>query len=167
MRDVNFQELSKDLLTQLVKGVFLTVKKDDEINTMTIGWGNVGFMWNKPMMMVPVRYSRYTYQLIDNTDVFTVSVPVNKEMKEALAYCGTKSGRDVNKIKACNLTLANAQMVDAPIISDCDLHIECKIVYKQTMEPGTLDQNIKDMKYPNGDYHVMYYGEIVKAYYLD
>ncbi len=167
MREVSFQELSKDLLTQLVKGVFLTVKRNDEVNTMTIGWGNVGFIWNKPVMMVPVRYSRYTYDFIDKTDNFTVSVPVNKKMKEALAFCGTKSGRDINKFEACNLTLSNAQVVDTPIISDCDLQIECKIVYKQAMEPGTLSQEIKDMKYPDGDYHVMYYGEIVKAYYLE
>ncbi len=58
-------------------------------------------------------------------------------------------------------------MVDTPVISDCELQIECRIVYKQAMEPGTLDDGIRDLKYPNGDFHVMYYGEIVKAYYLD
>lgn len=167
MREVNFQDLSKDFLTQLVKGAFLTVKNEELINTMTIGWGNVGFIWNKPMLMVPVRYSRHTYSMIDSAQDFTVSVPVEKNLKEALAYCGTKSGRDVDKIKECGLTLGAAEVVDTPIISDCDLQIECRIVYKQAMEPGTLDQDIRDLKYPNGDFHVMYYGEIVKAYYLD
>jgi len=167
MREVTFQELSQDFLTQLVKGAFLTVKQDDFVNTMTIGWGNVGFIWNKPVMMVPVRYSRHTYKMIDTVDTFTVSVPVNKDLKEALAFCGTKSGRDFDKIKECNLTLSPGQLVDTPIISDCDLQVECRIVYKQAMEPGTLSSDIKEMKYPNGDYHVMYYGEIVKAYYLD
>lgn len=167
MREINFQELSKDFLSQLVKGAFLTVKKEDIVNTMTIGWGNVGYIWNKPMLMVPVRYSRHTYSMIDRAKEFTVSVPVKRDLKEALAYCGTKSGRDVDKIKECDLTLHTAQQVDTPIISDCDLQIECRIVYKQAMEPGTLDQDIRDLKYPNGDFHVMYYGEIVKAYYLD
>jgi len=167
MKEVNFQNLSKDFLTQLVKGAFLTVKSDETVNTMTIGWGNVGFIWNKPMLMVPVRYSRHTYSMIDRSETFTVSVPVNKNLKEALAYCGTKSGRDVDKIKECGLTLQAAQMVDTPVISDCELQIECRIVYKQAMEPGTLDDGIRDLKYPNGDFHVMYYGEIVKAYYLD
>lgn len=167
MREVTFQELSKDYLTQLVKGAFLTIKKDDEVNTMTIGWGNIGFIWNKPVLMVPVRYSRHTYSMIDHAKTFTVSVPVSKNLKEALAFCGTHSGRDMDKIKECNLTLSQAQVVDTPIISDCDLQIECRVVYKQAMEPGNLDQGIRDMKYPESDFHVMYYGEIVKAYYID
>lgn len=167
MREVKFQELSQDFLTQLVKGAFLTVKQDNFVNTMTIGWGNIGFIWNKPVMMVPVRYSRHTYKMIDAAETFTVSVPVNKDLKEVLAFCGTKSGREFDKIKECNLTLSPAQEVETPIISDCDLQVECRIVYKQAMEPGTLSNEIREMKYPNGDYHVMYYGEIVKAYYLD
>jgi len=166
MKEVTFQDLSKDLLTQLVKGAFLTVKCETEVNTMTIGWGTVGFIWNKPVLMVPVRYSRHTWPMIDHAETFTVSVPVNKELKEELAFCGTRSGRDLNKIEACGLTLQPSQVVDTPIISDCDLHIECKVVYKQAMEPGTLNADIKEKKYPNGDFHVMYYGEIVKAYYL-
>jgi len=167
MREVSFQDLSKDFLSQLVKGAFLTVKADEKVNTMTIGWGNVGYIWNKPIMMVPVRYSRHTYSMIDGSDTFTVSVPVEKDMKKELAFCGTKSGREMDKIQACGLSLSPGQLVKTPIISDCELHIECKIVYKQAMEPGTLDQGIRDLKYKNGDYHVMYYGEIVKAYYLD
>ncbi len=82
MKEVNFQDLSKDFLTQLVKGAFLTVKSDETVNTMTIGWGNVGFIWNKPMLMVPVRYSRHTYSMIDRSETFTVSVPVNKDLKK-------------------------------------------------------------------------------------
>lgn len=166
MKEVTFQQLSEDYLTQLVQGAFLTVKKGDAVNTMTIGWGNVGRIWNKPILMVPVRYSRHTYTMIDDVQSFTVSVPVNKDLKNALALCGSKSGRDTDKIAEANLTLADAQSVDTPIISDCDLHIECKIVYKQAMEPGTLDADIRDAQYAKGDFHVMYYGEILKAYYL-
>ncbi len=72
----------------------------------------------------------------------------------------------MDKIQACGLNLSAGQSVETPIISDCELHIECKVVYKQAMEPGTLDQDIRDLKYQNGDYHVMYYGEILKAYYF-
>lgn len=167
MREVSFQDLSKDFLSQLVKGAFLTVKAGEKVNTMTIGWGNIGFIWNKPIMMVPVRYSRHTYSMIDGSDTFTVSVPVQSDKKKELAFCGTKSGRDMDKIQACGLNLSAGQSVETPIISDCELHIECKVVYKQAMEPGTLDQDIRGLKYQNGDYHVMYYGEILKAYYLD
>ena len=167
MKEVKFQELSSDFLTQLVRGAFLTVKQDEQVNTMTIGWGNVGYIWNKPMLVVPVRYSRHTYTMINTAQTFTVSVPVKKDMKAALAFCGTKSGRDMDKIKTAGLTLAEAQVVDTPIISDCDLHIECKVAYKQAMEPGTLNADIRGAHYSKGDFHVLYYGEIVKAYYTE
>lgn len=167
MRYVNFQELSQDLLNQLVKGAFLTVKSDDKVNTMTIGWGTVGYMWNRPVMMVPVRYSRYTYKLIDNATSFTVSIPIAKDLKKELAFCGSKSGRDIDKINACGLTLEAPQSVgiDAPIIGECELQIECKIVYKQPMAPDQLSHQIIEAQYKNGDYHVLYYGEIMNAYY--
>lgn len=167
MKPVKFQALSQDLLNQLVKGAFLTVKHDGKVNTMTIGWGTVGYIWNKPILMVPVRYSRYTHSLIDNATSFTVSVPIAKDLKKELAFCGTKSGRDLDKIKACGLTLEAPQSLDieTPIIGDCELQIECKIVYKQPMASETLDPQIIKSQYPKGDYHVLYYGEIVSAYY--
>lgn len=165
MKEITFQELSEDLLTQLVKGAFLTVKSFDKVNTMTIGWGTLGYIWNKPVFMVPVRYTRHTYSMIDRVESFSVSVPVDQDLKKALAFCGTKSGRDMDKIKECGLTLAESQIIDTPIIADCALHLECKIVYKQAMEPGTLSRDIRTSSYPNNDFHVLYYGEIVKAYY--
>ena len=61
MKNITWQELSGYYAEQLVKGVFLTVKEGESVNTMTVGWGNVGYIWNKPVLMVPVRYSRHTY----------------------------------------------------------------------------------------------------------
>ncbi|MDW7660936.1 MAG: flavin reductase family protein [Bacillota bacterium] len=165
MKEITFQELSQDFLNQLVKSAFLTVKNDEKVNTMTIGWGTVGYIWNKPILIVPVRYQRHTYSMIDQAQTFSVSVPVHKDMKKALAFCGTKSGRDMDKISEIGLALEDAQMIDTPIIADCDLHIECKTIYKQAMEPGNLVGDIRKASYPNNDFHVLYYGEIVKAYY--
>lgn len=167
MRSVSFQELSKDYLTQLVKGAFLTVKNGKTLNTMTIGWGTIGYIWNKPVLMVPVRLQRYTYNLIDKSDSFTVSVPVEKDLKAALKFCGTESGRDVNKFEALGLTAKPAKSVGTPIIGECNLHVECRIIYKQLMEPGTLADDIHEKSYPQHDFHVMVYGEILDAYYTD
>lgn len=167
MRKTTFQELSQDYLEQLVKGAFLTVKTEEVLNTMTIGWGTLGYIWNKPVLMVPVRYQRYTYELMEKTETFTVSVPVGQDMKKALAFCGTKSGREVDKFKEMNLTPVPGKKVDTPIIGECNLHIECRIIYKQSMEPGTLDREVHDQSYPKHDFHVMYYGEILEAYYTD
>ncbi len=129
---------------------------------MTIGWGGITFFWGKPIFIVPVRQSRYTFQLIDKAQEFTVSVPLEVDMRKALAYCGKNSGRDVNKYNEIGLVTVPGKVVSTPIIEQCDLHFECKIVYKQTMDPTYLDQGVQEKWYP--DYHTLYYGEILACY---
>lgn len=163
-REVIYNDYSNLLLKQLPQGVFLTVKSGDKLNTMTIGWGSVGFIWRNPVFTVAVRYSRYTYKLIDEAGEFTVSVPLKKEMKKELAYCGTRSGRDVNKFDECKFTIVSPQVITTPVIGECDLHFECRVVYKQAMEPALVDKGIKTDVYSNNDYHVLYYGEILSSY---
>lgn len=163
---VQYHQLSAEALRQLEKGAFLTVKDKDEVNTMTIAWGSISYIWGMPIFMVAVRYSRHTYRLIDHAKEFTVSIPLRNDLRKALAYCGTKSGRDVNKFEECNLSLLDGQKVSTPILGECELHYECKVVYQQAMEPATLDENIKDRFYVTDDYHVLYFGKIVDAYVL-
>lgn len=162
--DVKYNDYLKEMLEQLPKGAFLTVKDGESLNTMTIGWGTVGFIWQKPIFVVMVRKSRYTYQLLENAKEFTVSIPINKDLKKELAFCGTKSGREIDKFKEGNLTPEPGKVVNTPIIGECDLHYECKVVYQQSMEPALVAEPIKKLSYPKGDYHVMYYGEIVACY---
>lgn len=164
MKKINYNELSKEMLKQLEKGAFLTVKNNDKVNAMTIGWGSIGYIWNRPIFTVLVRYSRFTYELLEKTNEFTVSVPTKSNLSKALGICGTQSGRDLDKIKAADLTLQESLSLETPIIKECDLHFECKIVHKQSMEPGLLDEGIKTDKYSDNDYHVIYYGEIVESY---
>lgn len=146
------------------KGAFLTVKSGDKVNTMTISWGNIGFEWNRPIFTVLVRKSRYTYDFMEKSDNFTVSIPLSVDLKNALAICGSKSGRDIDKFKECNLTLEKSKAVETPIIGDCELHYECKIVYKQEMNPVLLSKDIVESSYKTDDYHTIYYGEIVETY---
>jgi flavin reductase (DIM6/NTAB) family NADH-FMN oxidoreductase RutF len=164
LKQVRIGEVADEILEQIPKGAFLTVKAQDKLNTMTIGWGTFGRMWNKPVFMVMVRYSRYTYELIEKADTFTVSVPLNGKFKEALAFCGSKSGRDRDKFKECNLTAKPGQKVDTPVIEGCDIHVECRILYKQPLDPEKLPKEIIDMSYKDGDFHVLYYGEILGVY---
>ena len=67
------------------QGLFLTSKRG-KVNTMVIGWGGIVFIWGKPIFMVPVRKSRYTHGLIEKSGEFTVSVPLNKDLKDALMF---------------------------------------------------------------------------------
>ncbi len=124
-------------------------------------------MGGKPIFMVAVRYSRYTYDLIEEAKDFTVSIPLENNLKKELNYCGTYSGKDVDKLKECKLKIREGRKVASPpIIENCELHYECKIVYKQAMEPGTLDNSIKNQYYQNKDYHILYFGEIVDCYLI-
>lgn len=164
---VNFTENLEVGMEWLHKqGAFLTVKNKDKVNTMTVSWGQIGYQWNRPVFTVLVRKSRFTYDFIENSDNFTVSISLNKKMKEALTFCGTKSGRDVDKFKECNLTLKESKEVDTPIISDCELQYECRIVGKSTLVPDLLDDEIQNSSYKNDDYHTLYFGEIVSCYKL-
>ena len=167
MKAIAFNEQSQAFIEQLQKGAFLTVKNKDQINTMTIAWGNIGYMWNRPILTVMVRYSRHTYEMIDASHEFTVSVPLHGNMNQALGFCGTKSGRDLDKFEACGLKLLDSPDTEAPFIEGCGLHFACKVVYKQAMEPGLLIDQIKGEKYSQQDYHVLYYGEIKGTYIED
>lgn len=167
IKRIKFNEYSSEGLEQLRKGAFLTLKDGDEVNTMTIGWGSISVIWNKPIFMVAVRYSRHTYDLIEKAKEFTVSIPLANDLKKELAYCGSKSGRNVNKFQECNLTLLDGQKILTPVIEECELHYECKVVYQQAMEPATLEEELKNRFYSNNDYHVLYFGEIVDSYLIE
>ena len=160
-----FSEYSQQALEQLKKGAFLTVKSGDETNTMTIGWGAISYIWNKPIFMVAVRYSRHTYSLIEKSREFTVSMPHEKDLRKELAFCGSRSGRDVNTFEECGLSMESAWSLATPVIGDCELHYECRVVYQQAMEPFALNPEIRSHMYgDNNDFHVLYYGETLKSY---
>ncbi len=73
----------------------------------------------------------------------------------------------MDKLKECNLKLIDGQSISTPVIENCELHFECKVVYQQTMEPGMLDGDIRKKFYPNHDYHVLYFGEILDSYIIE
>ena len=162
MRDVDFMAAYEGVMKQIKEGAFLTVKAGEALNTMTIGWATLGFAWRKPVMMVMVRNSRHTFSLIEKAADFTVSVPAG-DMKKEIAFCGTKSGRDVDKFKECRLTTAASRQVVSPIVQVPGIHFECRIVYKNAIDPTRLTREY-DPIYPEKDYHTLYFGEIQACY---
>lgn len=143
---------SDNYLSQLKTGAFILVDQPDRSNIMTIGWGGLIRMWNREIMLVPVRTSRYTHEFLQDLDQFIIAVPAAGEMTKELAVCGTKSGRDVDKLADMNRTASGG-------LVGCD-NYRAKIVYRQLMEESALDQTINAKHYPNHDYHVIYYCEI-------
>ena len=159
-----YGEHSALLLKQLPKGIFITVKAQGEVNTMTIAWGHIGVIWGKPMFIAYVRYSRYTYDLLVRAKDYTINVPAFNTMKEALKIAGTESGRDSDKFEKAGLVVKDSRKVESPILADCQLQYECKMVYKQTQEPALIPEDIKMRYYPQHDTHIMFFGEIVETY---
>jgi len=166
MKEVAYNEYADKAIDILSKGAFLTTANDGKANSMTIAWGTIGFMWGKPVFMAMVRHSRYTYQLLEKSGEFTVSIPF-KDMKEALGVCGSKSGRDTDKFAAAGLKTEPAQKLATPVIANCGLTYECKVVYKQVMTDDNLDAANQQKWYAQGDYHTLYFGEIVASYTND
>lgn len=164
MKELPFEEALREVIGQLPRGVFLTTRFQDKTNTMTIGWANSGIIWKRPIFMVMVRYSRYTYDLLDKSQEFTVSIPLSRDLSKELAVCGSKSGRDLDKFRETGLTPVPGKVIQTPVIQECDLHYECRVVYQQAMEPALLRADIKEAMYPAGNYHVLYYGEIAACY---
>ena len=146
------------------KGAFLTTMANGKTNTMTISWGQIGFMWGKPVFMTMIRESRYTYELLKDTDEFTVSVPKDDSFNKALGIAGSKSGRDTDKFALADLTLKDSKKVATPVIQGGGYTYECKILARVPVGKDFLPPEILDSSYKDNDFHTFFYGEIVEAY---
>ena len=157
-------DLDKTLGALTRGGILLaSTKRSGESNTMTIGWGTVGTIWGKEIFVVMVRPSRYTHEFIEDSGEFTVNVPT-PDMKKWVAYAGTKSGRDGDKFAEFGMTISPGQKVSAVTIDACPLVYECKVVHKNEVIPANLDPDITSRSYPRGDFHTVYFGEILGVY---
>jgi len=154
--------LFEKVVPLIEKGAFLSVTAGDKSNTMTIGWGMTGICWRKPILMVAVRDSRHTFTILETASDFTVTMP-NGNLRDEIFYCGTKSGRDVDKLQECGLKSIAGQKTVSPIIDTAGLHVECKVVYKSAMAPDLLIPDYHAL-YPKKDYHTLYYGEVLACY---
>ena len=166
MKNVDYMHVAEDSITKINEGAFLTVKSGNALNTMTIGWATFGIVWRKPIMMVAVRSSRHTFGIMEAAKDFTVTVPAG-DMRKETAYCGSKSGRNVDKFKMCNLETNDSLQVSSPVIKTRGRHYECKIIYKSAMNPAHFDKDYDFSLYPKKDYHTLYFGEILACYETD
>lgn len=166
IKNVSYDYKVSDFLVQLAKGAFLTTQYGGQNNVMTIGWAQIGIIWRKPVMMVLVRKSRYTKNLIDGSKEFSVSVPLNCDKQKELAYCGTVSGKNEDKFAAQKLSLLESEKINTPCINIPGLHYECMVLYQTEIKLDELDAIVKDTWYKDGDTHTMYIAEIVNTRYV-
>lgn len=135
-------------------------------NAMTVGWGSLGTLWNKPCAQIFVRPSRHTFGFLEKYDTFTLSA-FPADCHDALNLLGTKSGRDGDKILASGLTPQAAAVVKAPSFAQAELVIECKKIYWQDLDPAHFLDPQTEKNYPQKDYHRIYFGEILTVSGID
>ncbi len=136
---------------------------DGKPNVMTIGWGTIGCIWARPVFIVLVRPSRHTYSRLEQVNDFTVNVPP-PELADAASHCGTVSGTHRDKFAEAHLTPIPGREVRSPVIKECVVHFECRTLHRNDLAPTALTQAVREEFYPHGDFHRVYFGEIVAAY---
>lgn len=164
LKDIDYKEnLDHTLEVMGAHGLLLTAAgAGGRPNVMTIGWGNVGIIWGRPMFLVYVRPSRYTFAKLAEAAEFVVNVP-REGMEEVCAVCGTESGREVDKFAECNLTAVPAREVGAPLIEQCVRFYECRVAHRLDVRDGDLLPEVRSEYYPRGDLHAVYFGQILRA----
>jgi len=139
--------------------MLITAEKAEKVNTMTASWGGMGVMWNKNVAYIVVRKSRFTKEFIDGSDSFSLSFFDHKENNKKLAYLGTVSGRDEDKIQKADLTVAHYDGI--PYFDEAKTVIVCKKLCCQPIEPQSfIMKEIDEQYYSDKDYHDLYIGEI-------
>jgi len=134
--------------------------KSCRANVMTIGWANIGILWYRPFFIAYVRRSRYTHELLEETGDFTINVPPDN-FDDVIEYCGTRSGRNVDKVKELGLKIEDSRIVKSPGLAASPVTLECKIVFKKEIESNDVPSHVRDRFYSKDDYHTCYFAEIV------
>ncbi len=162
MKEINIREIKKSAVELISDEWGLVTAGDKEkFNTMTVSWGAIGEIWGKDAAFIFIRPQRYTYEFIENNDIFTISF-YGEEFRDALRICGSKSGRDINKAEVCGLT---------PVFTDGGVTFEqaeytvvCRKMASQFIDPAGFEDASIENNYANNDYHKVYIGEIIKVY---
>lgn len=153
------------LLDLLAKpGALLAVRNSQGAkNVMTIGWANIGIIWGKPVCIVYVRPSRYTFTFLEQHEEFTVNF-IGKDQARAASICGTVSGRDQDKFKATGLEAVDGQVVSAPVVEPSLFTYECRVLNLNDFDMSSFRNQMIMSFYSDGDLHRVYYGEILTSY---
>ena len=158
-----FDYLNQTLKMAETTGVLLvSMGKDGRPNVMTIGWLLLGRSYHEnPIAVVAVRPARYTFKLLDEVEEFVIAVPTH-ELGESVAFCGEKSGRDVDKFKETRLTPVQSVHVKPPSIKECIINIECRIYNK--IKPPHYILTPQHRRAPIPEQHTIYFAEVLGTY---
>ena len=141
----------------------ITVSDENSLNMMTASWGSMGVMWNKNVVNIVVRPSRYTYNFLMNNNYFTLNF-LTEGNEDIYRLCGTKSGRECDKVKETGLS--PCKIDDSIYVFDESEYVfVCKKIYSQKMRKECfVDGAYGDKMYPDGDVHTQFIAEVEKIY---
>lgn len=159
MKKGNVNDFNLNPFNSLFKDwALVTVESEGKVNTLTIGWGGFGVLWQKNVATIYIRPNRYSKGLIDKADKFSITF-LPDGYRNTLLYCGQASGRDEDKIAKSGLTLEYEDGV--PYFSEGKLVIVAKKIYSDAFRyEGFEDKSLSDKIYPEKDYHAIYIAEI-------
>lgn len=141
----------------------LLIAGREKPNPMTVSWGGLGTLWNRPVATVYVRPTRFTYDLLNAEPEFTLNL-LPEAMRPALELCGSRSGRDTDKWTAAGIAPEPSAAVGAPRVCGARLALECRVLATLDLDPARfLDRSVEEL-YPAKDYHRVYLGEVLAAW---
>lgn len=161
-KEIAFTDVKENVVDLLNNQWGLVTAGDESaLNTMTVSWGAVGELWAMDMATIYIRPQRHTVNYLESKDYFTLSF-YPEAYHKALAFCGSKSGRDVDKVKETGLTPVFSEA--APYFEEAKLVLICRKTAKGSFDPEQfIDKSIIDKQYPAKDFHYIYYGAIEKV----
>lgn len=153
IKDNMFKSIGQDWM-------LITAGEKGNLNTMTASWGGIGVLWNKNVTFSFIRPQRYTFDFMEKNEYYSLSF-FNQNYKKELTFCGTNSGRNINKIEKIAFNTRFDE--SAPYFDEARLTLICKKIYADFINPKCFIDQSLDSNYKDKDYHKMYIGEIVKV----
>jgi flavin reductase (DIM6/NTAB) family NADH-FMN oxidoreductase RutF len=133
---------------------------------MTVSWGGMGTLWHRPVVTVYVRPTRHTFSLMNGHPEFTLNV-LPAARKAALQFCGTHSGRDLDKWSAAGLEPEPSASIGVPRVAGARLALECRTLSTLDFDPSRFLEAAIEAEYPKKDYHRVFLGHVLSAWIAD
>ena len=140
----------------------LSAASDGKCNGMTVSWGGVGVLWGKNVFFCFVRPQRFTKIFCDKSDIISLSF-FDEDKKDALKICGSKSGKDCDKLALAGLVPVIGEMGEVDFKESRMTLIGKKLFAQELSESSFVDKGIISSCYPGNDYHTMYVCEILEV----
>ncbi|MBQ7376576.1 MAG: flavin reductase family protein [Clostridia bacterium] len=143
--------------------MLITVKDEEggRANAMTASWGALGVLWHKDVCICYVRPQRHTHKLLREQQRFSVAF-MPEEYRDALKLCGTKSGRDTDKLSESGLH--TVELDGVPMVKEASILLVCKKLYEDEIKEECFLESEVMATYKAKDYHTFYICEIEEVY---